>query len=108
MGPILPHAPGGAGYPGGMRIGYFLSSEEFGPADLLDQARRAPDAGFEALWISDHFHPWVEAQGESPLVWSTIGALSQVCRLPVTTAVTRPTGPPHPALLAQAAAAGAG
>ena len=90
-----------------MRIGYFLSSEEFGPADLLDQARRAQDAGFEALWISDHFHPWMEAQGESPFVWSTIGALSQVCRLPVTTAVTCPTVRLHPAIVAQAAATSA-
>src|SRR5256886_7963650 len=91
----------------GMRIGYFLSSEEFGPAELLDQARRAQDAGFAALWISDHFHPWMEAQGQSPFVWSTIGALSQVCRLPVTTAVTCPTTRIHPAIIAQAAATSA-
>src|SRR3989440_6945117 len=90
-----------------MRIGYFLSSEEFGPADLLDQARRAQDAGFEAFWISDHFHPWLDAQGQSPFVWSVIGALSQVCRLPVTTAVTCPTTRIHPAIVAQAAATSA-
>ncbi|MEQ7127691.1 hypothetical protein ABN034_24660 [Actinopolymorpha sp. B11F2] len=40
-----------------MRIGYFLSCEDFGPADLLAQARMAEEAGFDALWISDHFHP---------------------------------------------------
>src|SRR2546421_9598675 len=90
-----------------MRIGYFLSSEEFGPADLLDQARRAQDAGFEAFWISDHFHPGLDAQGQSPFVWSVIGALSQVCRLPVTTAVTCPTTRIHPAIVAQAAATSA-
>lgn len=90
-----------------MRIGYFLSSEEFGPADLIDQARKAEDAGFDALWISDHFHPWMDAQGQSPFVWSTIGALSQVCRLPVTTAVTCPTVRMHPAIVAQAAATSA-
>src|SRR5918911_2730028 len=104
MAPILPHVPGRAGYGSTMRIGYFLSSEEFGPAELLDQARRAADAGFEALWISDHFHPWMDAQGQSPFVWSTIGALSQVCRLPVTTAVTCPSVRIHPAIVAQAAA----
>jgi hypothetical protein len=32
-----------------MRVGYFLSCEEFGPYELLDQARRAQDAGFDAL-----------------------------------------------------------
>jgi G6PDH family F420-dependent oxidoreductase len=90
-----------------MRIGYFLSSEEYTPAELLDQARGAERAGFESLWISDHYHPWVDAQGQSPFVWSTIGALSQVCRLPVTTAVTCPTMRIHPAIIAQAAATSA-
>jgi G6PDH family F420-dependent oxidoreductase len=90
-----------------MRIGYFLSSEEFGPADLITQARLAEEAGFHALWISDHYHPWTDAQGQSPLVWSVIGALSQVSRLPVTTAVTCPTVRTHPAIIAQAAATSA-
>lgn len=90
-----------------MRIGYTLSSEEFGPAELLDQARQAEAAGFDALWISDHFHPWNERQGNSVFVWSTIGALSQVCRLPVTTAVTCPIVRLHPSIVAQAAATSA-
>ncbi|WP_343450423.1 TIGR03557 family F420-dependent LLM class oxidoreductase [Micromonospora oryzae] len=90
-----------------MRIGYFLSSEELTPAQLLGQARGAERAGFEALWISDHYHPWTDAQGQSPFVWSMIGALSQVCSLPVTTAVTCPTVRIHPAVLAQAAATSA-
>jgi alkanesulfonate monooxygenase SsuD/methylene tetrahydromethanopterin reductase-like flavin-dependent oxidoreductase (luciferase family) len=41
-----------------MKIGYFLSSEEWGPQDLVAQAIRANEAGFEGLWISDHYHPW--------------------------------------------------
>jgi G6PDH family F420-dependent oxidoreductase len=90
-----------------MRIGYFLSSEEFTPAELLEQAKLAEEAGFDALWISDHYHPWVDAQGQSPFVWSMIGALSQVTRLPVTTAVTAPTVRIHPAIIAQAAATSA-
>ncbi len=40
-------------------FGYFLSSEEFGPRELVRQARLAEQAGFERLWISDHFHPWL-------------------------------------------------
>lgn len=90
-----------------MRIGYFLSSEEFTPAQMLEQARAAERAGFQGLWISDHFHPWIDAQGQSPFVWSMIGALSQACRLPVTTAVTCPTMRIHPAIIAQAAATAA-
>src|SRR6058998_253533 len=87
----------------GMKIGYFLSCEEYSPAELVEQAAAAEQAGFEALWISDHFHPWNDEQGESPFVWSMIGAISQVCSLPVTTAVTCPTMRVHPAVVAQAA-----
>jgi len=41
-----------------MRIGYFLSCEEWGPLELLEQARMAENTGFDALWISDHYHYW--------------------------------------------------
>ncbi|HEY0813279.1 MAG TPA: TIGR03557 family F420-dependent LLM class oxidoreductase [Pseudonocardia sp.] len=88
-------------------IGYFLSCEEFGPRELVRQARLAQEAGFERLWISDHFHPWNSAQGNSPFVWSVIGALSEAVSLPVTTAVTCPTVRIHPAIIAQAAATAA-
>jgi G6PDH family F420-dependent oxidoreductase len=91
-----------------MRIGYFLSSEQYSAADLVDQAQRAERAGFDGLWISDHFHPWIDAQGHSPFVWSTIGAISQATtRMRVTTAVTCPTVRIHPAIVAQAAATSA-
>jgi G6PDH family F420-dependent oxidoreductase len=88
-------------------IGYFLSCEEFGPRDLVKQAKLAKDAGFERLWISDHFHPWNTEQGQSPFVWSVIGALAEATDLPVTTAVTCPTMRVHPAIIAQAAATAA-
>src|SRR5919205_1963145 len=91
-----------------MKIGYFLSSEEWGPGEQLEQARMAEEAGFEALWISDHYHPWTEEQGNSPFVWSVIGGLSQVTsRVKVVTAVTCPTIRIHPAVMAQAAATSA-
>ena len=95
------------GYPIDMRFGYFLSCEEYSPAQLVEQAVAAEQAGFEALWISDHYHPWNDEQGESPFVWGVIGAVSQACSLPVTTAVTCPTTRIHPAVVAQAAATAA-
>ncbi|HWD84226.1 MAG TPA: TIGR03557 family F420-dependent LLM class oxidoreductase [Solirubrobacteraceae bacterium] len=91
-----------------MRLGYFLSCEEWGPHDLLAQAKRAQAAGFHALWISDHFHPWNDAQGHSPFVWSVIGGIAAAApSMPVTTAVTCPTVRIHPAIIAQAAATSA-
>jgi G6PDH family F420-dependent oxidoreductase len=88
-------------------VGYFLSCEEFGPHELVRQARLAEQAGFERLWISDHYHPWLAEQGQSPFVWSVIGALSQVTSLPISTAVTCPTIRIHPAIIAQASATAA-
>jgi hypothetical protein len=35
-------------------LGYFLFCEEFGPRELVRQAKMAADAGFERLWISDN------------------------------------------------------
>jgi G6PDH family F420-dependent oxidoreductase len=90
-----------------MKIGYFLSSEEFGPRELVEQAKKAEQAGFHALWISDHFHPWNDEQGHSAFVWSVIGALAEATQLPVTTGVTCPTVRIHPAIIAQAAATSA-
>ncbi|EFC79632.1 Luciferase-like monooxygenase [Parafrankia sp. EUN1f] len=86
-------------------VGYALSCEEHGATDLVEQARRAEQAGFDGLWISDHFHPWNEAQGQSPFVWAVIGAIAQATdQLPLTTGVTCPTVRVHPAVVAQAAA----
>lgn len=90
-----------------MKLGYFLSSEEHGPRELVRNARMAQEQGFEALWISDHFHPWNDEQGQSPFVWGTIGALSEAVTLPITTAVTCPIVRIHPAVIAQAAATAA-
>ncbi len=88
-----------------MKIGYFLSSEETAPRELVRQARLAEQAGFDGLWISDHFHPWNDEQGHSGFVWAMIGAIAQATsRMKVTTAVTCPTIRLHPAIVAQAAA----
>ena len=91
-----------------MKIGYFLSSEEFSPKDLVAQAVKAQEAGFQDLWISDHFHPWNGEQGHSGFVWATIGAIAEAAPgMGVTTAVTCPTVRIHPAVVAHAAATAA-
>src|SRR3954452_24213592 len=90
-----------------MKIGYFLSCEENDPRALIAQAKQAHEAGFHALWISDHYHPWNDEQGHSAFVWSMIGALAEATPLPVTTGVTCPTMRIHPAVIAQAAATSA-
>ena len=88
-----------------LQVGYTLSSEEHAPGDLLLYGRIAEESGFDFLTISDHFHPWISRQGQSPLVWSVLGGLSvKTERLPVMTAVTCPTIRIHPAIVAQAAA----
>jgi coenzyme F420-dependent glucose-6-phosphate dehydrogenase len=91
-----------------MEIGYALSSEEHRPNALVNWARRAEETGFSFAMISDHFHPWVDAQGQSSFVWSVIGGIAQVTkRLRLGTGVTCPILRIHPAILAQAAATAA-
>jgi coenzyme F420-dependent glucose-6-phosphate dehydrogenase len=91
-----------------VRIGYKLCSEERDPLGLVEDARRAEDAGFDFAAISDHFHPWIDKQGESPFVWTSLGAIATATqRITVGTAVTCPTVRQHPALVAQAAATAA-
>jgi coenzyme F420-dependent glucose-6-phosphate dehydrogenase len=88
-----------------MEIGYALSSEEHPPLDLVRDARRAEEVGFEFALVSDHFHPWIDRQGHSPFVWGVIGAVAaSTKRLRLGTGVTCPTIRIHPALVAQAAA----
>jgi coenzyme F420-dependent glucose-6-phosphate dehydrogenase len=90
------------------RLGYKLSSEEFEPRALVRYGRLAEEHGFEFALISDHFHPWTDAQGQSPFVWSVIGGLAEATtRLVVGTGVTCPTMRVHPAIVAQAAATSA-
>jgi G6PDH family F420-dependent oxidoreductase len=85
-------------------IGVFLASEEHGPSELVRIARRAEAAGFRSVLISDHFHPWLDIQGQSPFVWSVIGGIAATTELRVTTGVTCPTVRIHPAIVAHAAA----
>jgi alkanesulfonate monooxygenase SsuD/methylene tetrahydromethanopterin reductase-like flavin-dependent oxidoreductase (luciferase family) len=88
-----------------MQIGYKLASEGFGPNELIRQAVRAEEAGFDFVEMSDHFHPWLDAQGHSPFTWTVLGAIAaRTERIGLATGVTCPTVRYHPAIIAQAAA----
>ena len=87
------------------RFGYTLSSEEQPPSALVDLAARAENAGFDFCSISDHFHPWVQAQGHSPFVWTVLGGIAERTEaIDVVVGVTCPTVRIHPGIIAHAAA----
>jgi G6PDH family F420-dependent oxidoreductase len=89
-------------------LGYSLSSEEHDPLALVRHAERAEDVGFPFALISDHFHPWLDRQGESSFVWTVIGGIAKAThRLRLGTGVTCPMMRIHPAIIAQAAATAA-
>lgn len=88
-----------------IELGYFLSSEEHKPNQLIDHAQMAEQSGFNFIVISDHFHPWVSEQGQSSFVWSVLGGIAHATKkVKIGTAVTCPIMRIHPALVAQAAA----
>ncbi|HEX3513627.1 MAG TPA: LLM class flavin-dependent oxidoreductase, partial [Trebonia sp.] len=88
-----------------MRIGYKLATEGFGPRELIRQAVLAEQAGFDFVEMSDHYHPWVEAQGHSAFTWNLLSAIAmKTDRIGLATGVTCPSMRYHPAIIAQAAA----
>jgi G6PDH family F420-dependent oxidoreductase len=88
-----------------VQYGYTLSSEEHPPRALIENAVRAEESGFDFVSISDHFHPWVTAQGHSPFVWSVLGGIAASTeRIGVGVGVTCPIMRIHPAIIAHATA----
>jgi probable non-F420 flavinoid oxidoreductase len=84
-------------------VGWHASHEQVAPGRLLEAARLAESAGFDAAMCSDHFAPWSERQGESGFAWSWLGAAMATTALPFGV-VTAPGQRYHPAIVAQAAA----
>jgi len=86
-------------------VGYSAALEQFHPTDLLRRCQEAEQAGFGGVMAADHFHPWVPQQGQSPFVWSWMGALG-VCtnKLTFGPGVTCASYRYHPAIIAQGAA----
>ena len=85
-------------------FGYAVMCEQFSPTELIDYSKATEDNGWTGLMVSDHFHPWVPSQGQSPFAWSLLGALGVATNLRMGTGVTPPGWRYHPAILAQAAA----
>lgn len=85
------------------RFGYVASHEQFPVPYLLETTRLAEQAGFDAMWASDHFHPWQDTQGHAGHAWITLAALTQcTSSLVLGTGVTCPTFRNNPAIVAQA------
>jgi G6PDH family F420-dependent oxidoreductase len=86
-------------------FGYTMMCEQSRPDQLVRDVQHAEDAGFDFSVISDHYQPWLEAQGHAGYAWSILGAAAQATtRIPLMTYVTCPTVRYHPAVVAQKAA----
>jgi G6PDH family F420-dependent oxidoreductase len=86
-------------------FGYTLLCEQAGPRQLIADAVQAEQAGFDFAVISDHFSPWLEAQGHAPFAWSVLGAVAYATeRMGLMSFVTCPLRRYHPAVVAQMAA----
>ena len=86
-----------------LTLGYKASAEQFGPRDLLAFSIHAERAGFDSVFVSDHFQPWRHTDGHAPncLVW--LGALAmRTQRVTIGTSVLTPSFRYHPAIVAQA------
>lgn len=85
--------------------GYTLMGEQCGPTQLVDDAVRAERVGFDFAVASDHYYPWLDAQGHSPYAWSVLGAAAYATeRMGLMSFVTCPIQRYHPAVVAQKAA----
>ncbi len=84
-------------------IGYHASHEQHPPSRLLRDVGHAEEAGFAAIWSSDHVTPWSKAQGESGFAWSWLGAAMHATSLPFGV-VNAPGQRYHPVIIAQAIA----
>jgi G6PDH family F420-dependent oxidoreductase len=87
------------------RIGLKLATEDLGPAEIVELAVLAEDAGLDFVELSDHYHPWLSTQHHSPNTWVTLGAIAaRTTHLGLVTGVTCPSFRYHPAIVAHMAA----
>jgi TAT-translocated FGD2 family F420-dependent dehydrogenase len=85
------------------QVGFVLSQEQFPVPRLIELGTQAEQAGFNAVWSSDHFQPWQDNEGHAGSAWVTLAALTQrLKRAVIGTGVTCPTYRYRPAIVAQA------
>jgi coenzyme F420-dependent glucose-6-phosphate dehydrogenase len=92
--------------PDEVAYGVGLASERFGPANMLEQAVAAEQAGFDAICTSDHLAPWWEPEPGPPAAcanaWVWLGAAGQATQRPALgTAVTAIVHRYNPVVVAQ-------
>ena len=86
-----------------LKLGYKASAEQFAPAQLLDFSCQAEAAGFDSVFVSDHFQPWKHVDGHAPFSLAWLGALGgRTSRIVMGTSVLTPTFRYHPSIVAQA------
>src|SRR5260221_5070702 len=86
-----------------LKLGYKASAEQFGARPLLDFAIEAERAGFDSVFVSDHFQPWRHSDGHAPFAFAWLAATGErTSRVALGTSVATPTFRYHPAVVAQA------
>lgn len=86
-----------------LKLGYKASAEQFAPGKLLEFACHAETAGFDSVFVSDHFQPWKHIDGHAPNSIAWMGALgARTSRVVLGTSVLTPTFRYHPSIVAQA------
>jgi len=88
-----------------IKLGYSIGPQTayYGAKAALDLVGRAEKAGFDSLWIADHFLPFFHKGAHSPQAWVLISsALERTDRVPVGSEVTVPMYKYHPLIVAHA------
>lgn len=87
------------------KFAYFCGHEQWHPEELVEHTVLAEEVGFDAVVVSEHFHPWVDDVSASGFAFSTIGAMAAATdHIEFITGVTTPLFRYHPGVVAQAAA----
>jgi coenzyme F420-dependent glucose-6-phosphate dehydrogenase len=85
------------------KFGYGIAVEQRSPTLCLQMASEAEKAGFDAVWFSDHFHPWFDTNASGGFAWVCIAsAAERTKKVQFGTAITCPLFRYNPAIVAQA------